>query len=100
MKIMFKDVRDNQLVLMDIDFVCYLDSLFADCDFIPKNYSLKTSGLLFSINFGDEGISEVYLPNIESYEGERLIKELFEKDKLDLTSYFPILFNPEEEDEY
>lgn len=91
MKIMFKDVRDNQLVVMNVDFVCYLDSLFENCDCIPKKHSLKTNGLLFTACVGED---EVYLPNIESYEGERLMKELFDKDKLDLTSYYPVYLNP------
>lgn len=99
MKILFKDVRDNQLVLMNVDFVCYLDSLFGNCDITPKNYDLKTSGLYFSSTLSGEAQDEVYLPNIESYEGERLIKKLYEEDKVDLTSYYPVLLNPEEEED-
>lgn len=93
MKIMFKDVRDNQLVVMNVDFVCYLDSLFENCNYVPKKHSLETRGLLFSVNVSED--SEVFLPDIESYEGERLIRELFDKDKLDLTSYYPVYLNPE-----
>ena len=95
MKIMFKDVRDNQLVVMNVDFVCYLDSLFENCNCVPKKHSLETKGLLFSVTVSEDEESEVFLPNIESYEGERLIKELFDNDKLDLTSYYPVYLNPE-----
>jgi hypothetical protein len=93
MRILYKNNRNGSFEVLEVKYMCYDEDLYDKvCDgvIINKYINDDIKEGLYILSIDDE---ELYVEDINLIKSNELIKELYNSDKVDLSSY-DLIFDP------